>query len=496
MKISESAQSLLWKLFLLVLPISSFPLLSRLMGGASVAPLAAVPMLLLLIIWWLPSFFKNGFKLPYQVKPLLLYFLFGLFTTLFISFRDVPTFQSASIPKSVLEVIITFGMGIGFYLVTVHCVRNEKNLRTTVLWINISGIIVMAYSLLQVLIWYLLGHYPEWLYGIQRIFSSNAMLFSRRATGLAFEPSWLAHQLNMVFIPIWLAMSVTGYSIFKRKLFNKIQIEKVLLACSIATLFITLSRIGWITFFIVIAYLAIRFYDQLINKLSVKSSKSPDSKPHGFWFRFGMWAGLILGMLALVFLAGLVLSYIDPRMRDLFDLKRLIDAGFMRWASKLVFLERVMYWIAAYRVFQMFPFMGAGFGIPGFFFQKTVPVYGSQLLDVNDFLLKPFFLPNAKNFWVRILSETGIIGFAPYASWVVIHWRDAAELERKTENKMLQTMGLAGKIIVISMIIEGFSLDSFGLPYVWVALGLLSATWFISRDADAQAIGTAQTSGQ
>ena len=246
----------------------------------------------------------------------------------------------------------------------------------------------MAYSLFQVLIWCLQVTIQLALQ-IQRIFSSNAMLFSRRATGLAFEPSWLAHQLNMVFIPIWLAMSVTGYSIFKRKLFNKIQIEKVLLACSIATLFITLSRIGWITFFIVIAYLAIRFYDQLINKLSVKSSKSPDSKPHGFWFRFGMWAGLILGMLALVFLAGLVLSYIDPRMRDLFDLKRLIDAGFMRWASKLVFLERSCTGSRLTAFSRCSHSWEPALASPGSF-SKDRSCLWFQLLDVNDFLLKPF----------------------------------------------------------------------------------------------------------
>lgn len=494
MKLSESAQSFLWKNFLLVLPISSFPLLSRLMGGASVAPLAAVPMLLLLLFWWIPSFFKNRFKLPYQVKPLLVFFFFGLLTTLFISFRDVPTFQSESINKSVFEVIITFGMGIAFYLVTIYSVKSKKDLRTTIFWISISGIIVMLYSWLQVVFWYLLPRYPVWLYSIQELFSSNGMLYPRRATGLAFEPSWLAHELNVVFIPIWLAMSITGYSVFRWKLFNKIQFEKVLLAFSVATLFITLSRIGWITFFVVTAYLAIRFSDQWIRNLSLKPSKSTSQKPRGFWFRFSVWAGLFIGMIALVLLAGFILSYIDPRMRELFNIKRLIDAGFMRWASRLVFLERVMYWIAAYRVFQMFPFFGAGFGIPGFFFQKTVPVYGSQLLDINDFLLKPFFLPNAKNFWVRILSETGIIGFALYASWVVIHWRNAVELEKRTKNNLIQTMGLAGKIIVISMIIEGFSLDSFGLPYVWVALGLLSATWFISRNSDSPTIEMEQTS--
>jgi uncharacterized membrane protein len=83
-----------------------------------------------------------------------------------------------------------------------------------------------------------------------------------------------------------------------------------------------------------------------------------------------------------------------------------------------------------------------------------------------------------------------------FASWVVIHWRNAVELERNSQNKMLQTIGLAGKLIVISMIIEGFSLDSFGLPYVWVALGLLSATWMISQNTDEQSNLTAQTSDQ
>ncbi len=496
MKFSESVLKVLWKIFLLVLPISSFPLLSRMMGGASVAPFAAVPMVLILLFWWIPNFFKNGCKLPYQVKPLLIYFFFGLFTTLFFGFRNVPTFQSENIYKSILEVIITFGLGLSFYLVTVFLVKSEQELRKTIYWISIAGIILMFYSWLQVIVWYLSPYYPEWLYRIHELISSNGMLFPRRATGLAFEPSWLAHELNMVFIPIWLAMSVTGYSVFRLKLFNRIQIEKILLAFSVGTLFITLSRIGWITFFIVIAYLTIRFFDQWIEKLSSMPTRSLGQKPRGFWFRFGVWAGLFVGMIAIIILAGFILSYIDPRMRELFNIKRLIDAGFMRWASKLVFLERVMYWIASYRVFQMFPFFGAGFGIPGFFFQKTVPVYGSQLLDINDFLLKPFFLPNAKNFWVRILSETGIIGFALYASWVVIHWRNAVELERNSQNKMLQTIGLAGKLIVISMIIEGFSLDSFGLPYVWVALGLLSATWMIRQNTDEQSNLTAQTLDQ
>jgi len=38
------------------------------------------------------------------------------------------------------------------------------------------------------------------------------------------------------------------------------------------------------------------------------------------------------------------------------------------------------------------------------------------------------------------------------------------------------------------MIIEGFSLDTFGLPYYWIALGLIAASWLI-RDQESANIG-------
>ena len=49
-------------------------------------------------------------------------------------------------------------------------------------------------------------------------------------------------------------------------------------------------------------------------------------------------------------------------------------------------------------------------------------------------------------------------------------------------------MGLVGKLIVLAMIIEGFSLDTFGLPYYWIALGLIAASWLV-RDQESANIG-------
>jgi len=429
------------------------------------------------LLWWLPQFFKVGRSLPYQLQPLLLFFFVGVLSTLLITFRNIPTFQGVSWYKGILEVVASFAMGVGFYLVTIYMVKNEELLRSTLFWISIAGIVLMAYSWFQMGIWYLLGRYPAWLYTVQSFFSSNGMLFPRRATGLAFEPSWLAHELNMVYIPIWLGLSIKKVSIFKRKILNKYQTEFVLLVLSILTLFISFSRIGWITLFCLLTYIIFRQLDKLIKKISSKSSQINQQGPRIFLYRFALWAGLFLLLMAALLIAGFVLTKLDPRMSDFFDLKTLRDDGFMRWASQLVFLERIMYWIAGYGVFQKFPFLGAGFGMPGYFFQSTVPVYGSQLLDINDFMLKVSFLPNTKNLWVRILSETGIVGFALFSSWLVYHWRNSVELERYDRSDLLKAMGLIGKLILIAMIVEGFSLDTFGLPYYWVGLGLIVASW-------------------
>ena len=126
MILSESTKAILWKAFLLVLPISSFTILSRILGNTNVAPLALIPMLIILLLWWLPQFFKVGRSLPYQLQPLLLFFFVGVLSTLLITFRNIPTFQGVSWYKGILEVVASFAMGVGFYLVTIYMVKNEE----------------------------------------------------------------------------------------------------------------------------------------------------------------------------------------------------------------------------------------------------------------------------------------------------------------------------------------------------------------------------------
>jgi len=81
------------------------------------------------------------------------------------------------------------------------------------------------------------------------------------------------------------------------------------------------------------------------------------------------------------------------------------------------------------------------------------------------------------------LAETGILGFAFYASWVYLHWREAVQLERSGASEMERAFGFTGKLFILALIMEGFSMDTFGLPYYWIALGIVVAARRISQQA-------------
>ena len=319
MKFSKKVLDITWIIFLLVMPISSFRPLSQLMGGTNVAPLAIIPTVIILLLFWLPSFFKNGKKLPYQVKPLLLFFLVGCFSTLLVSFRNVPTFQGFSLKLNIVEVFITFAMGVSYYLVTIFMVKNKNELHLTLRWISITGIILMAYSWLQVITWLIFRSYPGWMFSLNAFISSSGKLFEHRASGPAFEPSWLAHQLNILFIPLWFGLSISEQSVFNKKIFGKIQVEKLLFLFSITTLFITFSRIGWMTVIFMVVYVVIQFTNNWIKKRTSNINKSNGAN---LWkkrlLRLGIWASLFVGLLIVAFFAGLIMTKLEPRMASFF----------------------------------------------------------------------------------------------------------------------------------------------------------------------------------
>ncbi|HSV86059.1 MAG TPA: hypothetical protein VLH85_05755, partial [Levilinea sp.] len=115
-----------------------------------------------------------------------------------------------------------------------------------------------------------------------------------------------------------------------------------------------------------------------------------------------------------------------------------------------------------------------GLGNAGFYFPQTLSQYAWTQFEVRDLVYRSDILLNIKSLWVRLLAETGIAGFAFFTAWIYLMWMTARNLLRARWRTGRQ-LALAGQLIVVAFLLEGFSLDTFALPYLWVSLGLVTS---------------------
>jgi hypothetical protein len=83
-------------------------------------------------------------------------------------------------------------------------------------------------------------------------------------------------------------------------------------------------------------------------------------------------------------------------------------------------------------------------------------------------------LPNPKNLWARLLSETGLAGSVPFAVFMLALGAAAISLARRPE-PLARYVGIAGCMSWAAAILAGFSLDSFALPTMWISMGIVTA---------------------
>jgi O-antigen ligase len=85
-------------------------------------------------------------------------------------------------------------------------------------------------------------------------------------------------------------------------------------------------------------------------------------------------------------------------------------------------------------------------------------------------------LLNTKNLWFRLFAETGIIGFALFVGWLISLVPEFVQ-KFQSELRSKKMLGLMGILIIAALFFEGFSIDSFAMPYWWISLGLASASY-------------------
>jgi hypothetical protein len=148
-------------------------------------------------------------------------------------------------------------------------------------------------------------------------------------------------------------------------------------------------------------------------------------------------------------------------------------------ARGLAFLERTVYWFGGWNVFADYPF-GVGLGNAGFYIIDRLNSVGYGSFEIRNILYQSDALMNTKSFWVRLLAETGFIGFGIYLTWLYLLWRNST-LIQKSRIPMMQIVGLGGKLFILAHLVEGFSIDSFAFPYIWISAALISAGSLVVR---------------
>ncbi len=459
---------MIWLGLVAALPVTSFPPFARVLHTTAVAPASGI-FLILLIILWLPIYVARKGRFPFQIKTVLLFLMFALFTIGLSFFRYLPDYKNSSPLKAAVEAIATLGMGVLFFLITSVLPVSQKKINQTLAVVNWGGLAILVWSTIQIVVSFINNDFTDGMRSIQHFFSTT-VLFDRRATGFASEPSWLAHQLNLVYLVYWISASINRFSAHSFKVW-KFSFENLLLAGGFFVLFATFSRGGLGAFMLVLFFLFIlaniRFAKWLIKKWNVKNR-----------VLVGVATGLVMFIVYVgILMAGLfVLSKIDPRMEKVFAFNSAADNPIMKFADNLQFGERVVYWQTGWNIFNDFPLTGVGLGFSGFYFPEYLPDYAWQLPEVNTLTGWGTGLLNIKNLWTRLLAETGIIGFSMFVVFLVIMAYTARDLS-KDNNKVRKTIGWMGIFMLITFVLEEFSVDSFALPYYWFSMGLVVAAW-------------------
>jgi O-antigen ligase len=460
---------IIWYFLIFLLPFTSLPLASKLLRSEMVAAPSIVLLLILsiLVFIYFPrnSLFKNKIFLP-----LFIFGLFALLSSLLSFFLPIPIQKNFLIEKNIIEGLITLAIGILFFFVTITLLRNEVIKSKTLKVIVVSFIPLSIWCLFQFVFGQIIHDYPDWMVAFQKMFTTSGVLYKDRLTGFAYEPSWLAHQMNMFYIPIWISSSFTRKSSF-RKLAGKLIIEDLLLLLAIFYLILSKSRVGLITFIFVVFYLMFRFNNIFIKKISTL----PSIANKKILIRLLPIIFLII-FLIFIFLSLFFFSQFDTRMENLFNIDFYKNRNLFSIANEFVFAERILYWQTGWQIFNDYPIFGVGLGNSGFFFEEYLPSFAWALDEPRHLIFQANYQGNIKNLWFRLLAETGMIGFLGFLTWLILIYVVSYQFDR-SKKAFHSFWGLVGKIALISLIFEGFSIDSFALPYYWILFGFVASNY-------------------
>lgn len=462
----------LWAAALFTLPITSFRYFPFLGDATYVRPLSLYPIALLLPLLFIQLTQGKGiFPRAGTLTPLFGFVLIALTaTSIGILLNPLPL-RGQEYFGRVIRAWATLAIGLSFFLAAVWMNRDEEDLRFSVKWLLAGFVIDILWSGVQALAFYTPLLKKVTVTHWQRTFSMRELVKTNRVSGMAYEPAWLAGQIATVYLPWLIASLLTRWRATRFK-----WLEVSLLGFAALLLLATFSRGGLLTA-AGAALLTFLFVGRADLRAGWNWLVSGFQRGNNWLLRLGVIA-LFIGALAG---AGLFLSqkgYIsrlfNTRAESLEDFIIENSAG-----------ARAAYTFGALGAYEESPITGVGLGASGFYIYEhlpdwaltTVPEIARQLSPDNR------LYPNPKNLYVRLLAETGLLGFFVFIAFLFSVLGDGLSAlgSKKSFGRYL---GIAGVYSWFAIALYNLTQDSFATPNLWINFGILAGMTAISMESE------------
>ncbi|HTX92057.1 MAG TPA: O-antigen ligase family protein [Anaerolineales bacterium] len=459
-------ERILWAAVLVTLPVTSFRYLPFMGSDTQVKPLSLLPAALLLLVLILRSLRERRLILWSRTyTPLLVFILVALISTAVGYYLAPVKLYSFTYSGRVLRAWLSLAVGLVFLVVPVCVCRSEEDLEFTLKWLYIGLIPEFAWSLLQLLNSLAL---IRGLDKIQKMVMMAGLPPNHRISGLALEPSWLAAQVMTLYLPWAFASMLKGYGWPKRR-----WVAPVILAVCAFLLLFTYSRGGILTAVgAVILTFVVAGWDRIRQAWAwmvgpFQSKKGLVSKAFlAISIRLAVIVAVVAGLAGGVF----ILS----RNNYFAQLWQSRKTNLVAYLVDIYAGPRLAYSWAGWTIFSQHPLTGVGLGAAGFTMQKNLPDWAhfniseiAQLLSSDNTLY-----PNVKDLYVRLLAETGIVGFWAFLAFYLLILGKILGLFR-SQQKLWTFLGAASLLAWIGIVVLGITQDTLAMPNIWLPFGIL-----------------------
>ena len=462
MKLSlNSMIKFLWAAVLFTLPVTSFRYFPFLGDKTYVRPLALYPLALLmplLLIQLMRKKVQNPF--PGGVILLGVFVAAALTASSFGNLIDPLPMRGQTYIGRDMRALVTLAIGIVFFMASVWMNRDEDDLRFTVKWILAGLVMNILWSGLQAVTFYTNLLDKVMVTHWQLAFSVRELVRTNRISGMAYEPSWLAGQLATLYLPWLVAAMLAGTRLTRWK-----WLEPALLAVTLGLLIATYSR-GGILISIGVTGLVIL----LVGRPWLKSV--------WVWFISGLhgkFAGLLVRLtLAVAVLAVVVATFVFLGQKNYFRRLWEIDAeSLVEYMVDINAGARSAYVAGALGAYEQYPLTGVGLGASGLYIYDNLPDWALTTVPEIARQLSPEsrLYPNPKNMYLRLLSETGLLGFVLFLTFQFSVLGDALTFLPK--DGLRRFMGVVGLFSWLSIGLYNFTQDSLATPNIWLIPGIL-----------------------